>query len=50
MDHASHGLAQLPDYLDELAAGRMATAGLPDTISDPARRWCGTESGYRGYG
>lgn len=32
--HNTHGLAQLPDYLEELAAGRMTPAGLPDTISD----------------
>jgi LDH2 family malate/lactate/ureidoglycolate dehydrogenase len=34
MGHSTHGLALLADYLDELATGRMARTGLPDTISD----------------
>jgi LDH2 family malate/lactate/ureidoglycolate dehydrogenase len=32
--HDTRGLAQVPDYLKEIAAGRMTPAGLPDTVSD----------------
>lgn len=34
MGHTTHGLAQLPDYLEDLAAGAMAKTGLPDILSD----------------
>ncbi len=34
MGHTTHGLRQLPRYLDELAAGRMAAAGDPKVVRD----------------
>ena len=34
LGHTTHGLALLPGYLGEIAGGRMAVAGEPDTISD----------------
>lgn len=34
MGHTTHGLAQLPDYLEEIENGLMATAGEPDIVSD----------------
>ena len=43
MGHTTHGLAQLPAYLDELAAGDMAKSGAPAVIADhgPAVTWDG---------
>jgi LDH2 family malate/lactate/ureidoglycolate dehydrogenase len=43
LGHDTHGLAQLPAYLDEIAGGRMATSGEPATLSDrgPAIAWDG---------
>lgn len=43
LGHDTHGLAQLPAYLDEIAGGRMATSGEPITLSDrgPAVAWDG---------
>ena len=32
--HDTHGLALLAPYANEIAAGRMATSGAPETISD----------------
>ena len=34
MGHTTHGLAQLPDYLDDIAAGAMTRTGAPDILSD----------------
>jgi LDH2 family malate/lactate/ureidoglycolate dehydrogenase len=34
MGRATHGLAQCPAYLDELAQGGMSATGLPDTVRD----------------
>ena len=34
MGHTTHGLALLPGYLGEIAAGRMAVAGEPEVVSD----------------
>lgn len=34
MGHDTHGLAQLPDYLDEIVAGRMRTTGEPEILFD----------------
>ncbi len=34
MGHTTHGLRQLPRYLDELAAGRMAAKGDPKVLHD----------------
>lgn len=34
MGHTTHGLRQLPRYLDELAAGRMAARGEPKVVRD----------------
>jgi len=34
MGHDTHGLAQLPDYLDEIAGGRMRTTGEPEVLVD----------------
>ena len=34
LGHTTHGLAQLPGYLNEITAGRMATTGSPETIQD----------------
>ena len=34
LGHDTHGLAQLPGYLNELAAGRMRTEGEPETVAD----------------
>lgn len=34
MGHITHGLGLMPKYLDDLAAGRMATEGEPEVISD----------------
>lgn len=34
MGHATHGLALLPDYVEELRSGAMAARGEPETISD----------------
>ena len=36
MGHTTHGLAQLPDYLDEIAAGAMRVTGEPTVIADRA--------------
>lgn len=43
LGHDTHGLAQLPAYLDELVGGRMAKSGEPVTVSDrgPAIAWDG---------
>ncbi|WP_119418937.1 Ldh family oxidoreductase [Desertibaculum subflavum] len=43
LGHDTHGLAQLPAYLDELAGGRMAKGGEPVVLSDrgPAVAWDG---------
>lgn len=32
--HSTHGLALLPDYVDEIANGAMAKAGKPQIVSD----------------
>lgn len=32
--HATHGLALLPDYVEEIENGAMTLAGRPDTLSD----------------
>jgi L-lactate dehydrogenase len=32
--HSTHGLALLPDYVDEIASGAMAKAGEPEILSD----------------
>lgn len=32
--HSTHGLALLPDYIDEIANGAMAKAGRPQIVSD----------------
>jgi LDH2 family malate/lactate/ureidoglycolate dehydrogenase len=34
MGHDTHGLAQLPDYLDEAVAGKMRTTGEPEILVD----------------
>jgi len=34
MGHTTHGLAQLPDYLEEILSGAMRTRGEPKVISD----------------
>lgn len=34
LGHTTHGLALLPGYLNEIAAGRMTIEGDPDTIQD----------------
>ena len=34
MGHDTHGLAQLPDYLDEIVTGRMRTTGEPEVLVD----------------
>lgn len=34
MGHTTHGLALLPGYLGEIAAGRMTVAGDPEVVSD----------------
>lgn len=34
LGHDTHGLAQLPAYLDELANGRMAKSGSPVVVND----------------
>jgi LDH2 family malate/lactate/ureidoglycolate dehydrogenase len=34
MGHTTHGLAQLPAYLDELESGDMAKAGGPEIVAD----------------
>lgn len=34
MGHDTHGLAQLPDYLDDIASGAMAATGDPTIIAD----------------
>jgi LDH2 family malate/lactate/ureidoglycolate dehydrogenase len=34
MGHDTHGLAQLPGYLADIAAGEMLAAGLPDVLCD----------------
>lgn len=34
MGHDTHGLAQLPDYLDDIASGAMAVSGEPDILCD----------------
>ena len=43
MGHTTHGLALLPAYLEELAAGTMAAAGEPEVIRDtgPCLTWDG---------
>lgn len=33
LGHTTHGLALLPDYLDEIAHGRITIDGEPDVIS-----------------
>lgn len=45
MGHTTHGLAQLPDYLDEIANGTMAVDGEPLVVSD--RGACLTLDGRR---
>jgi L-lactate dehydrogenase len=32
--HSTHGLALLPDYIDEIASGGMTKEGRPETLSD----------------
>jgi len=34
MGHDTHGLAQLPDYLDDIVAGRMRATGEPEVLVD----------------
>ncbi|HEX3348651.1 MAG TPA: Ldh family oxidoreductase [Acetobacteraceae bacterium] len=34
MGHDTHGLAQLPDYLDEIASGAMRPTGEPEIVVD----------------
>ncbi len=34
MGHDTHGLAQLPDYLDDIAAGGMTKTGEPTVVCD----------------
>jgi LDH2 family malate/lactate/ureidoglycolate dehydrogenase len=34
MGHDTHGLAQLPDYLEEIVAGRMRATGKPEVLID----------------
>ena len=43
MGHTTHGLALLPGYLDELAAGTMSKAGEPEVVRDtgPCLTWDG---------
>ena len=43
MGHTTHGLALLPAYLDELAAGTMTASGEPEVIRDtgPCLTWDG---------
>ena len=43
MGHTTHGLALLPDYLDELASGGMARSGEPQVVRDtgPCLTWDG---------
>lgn len=43
MGHTTHGLALLPGYLDELAAGTMTKAGEPEVVCDtgPCLTWDG---------
>ena len=43
MGHTTHGLALLPGYLDELAAGTMTKAGEPEVVRDtgPCLTWDG---------
>ena len=43
MGHTTHGLALLPDYLDELASGGMAGSGEPQVVRDtgPCLTWDG---------
>ena len=43
MGHTTHGLALLPGYLEELAAGTMTRAGDPEVIRDtgPCLTWDG---------
>jgi L-lactate dehydrogenase len=36
MGRHTHGLAMVPNYLDELARGRMARSGEPDIVADHA--------------
>ena len=34
MGHTTHGLAQLPDYLEDVLAGGMTTTGEPEVLAD----------------
>jgi LDH2 family malate/lactate/ureidoglycolate dehydrogenase len=34
MGHTTHGLAQLPDYIEEILAGGMTATGEPDILAD----------------
>ena len=34
LGHATHGLALVPRYMDEIAAGRLVTSGEPEIVSD----------------
>ena len=45
MGHTTHGLALLPGYLDELAAGTMSKAGEPEIVRDtgPCLTWDGLQ-------
>lgn len=36
MGHTTHGLAQLPDYLEDILAGNMTRTGEPDVLADKA--------------
>ena len=36
MGHTTHGLAQLPDYLEDIEAGGMTISGEPDVLADKA--------------
>ena len=45
MGHSTHGLALLPEYLNEISAGSMARSGLPTIIAD--REGAQVWDGYR---
>ncbi|MCW6509250.1 Ldh family oxidoreductase [Lichenifustis flavocetrariae] len=34
MGHTTHGLAQLPDYIEDILAGKMTSVGEPDVVAD----------------
>ncbi|WP_395015959.1 Ldh family oxidoreductase [Dongia sp.] len=39
-DHTTHGLAQLPGYVEEIESGSMAVTGRPDVIADHGAAIC----------